>query len=597
MPSAEPQTDVEPSGAVRRRRRTLLLPGCVVAGVALLAFAPVLRHEFVEGDDRSAIQHNPRLNPPTAAGLARYWTDMRPHKEFYVPVNYTAWWLLAHAARRAGPAGDEAVLDPLPFHAVNWVAHAINGALVLLVLYRLVGHRWAACVGAMLFVLHPLQAEPVAWASSMYSSLSGLFALLAVWQYLRFSDLRHGADGAPPRRRDAWVAYAVATLAFAAAVLTKPTAVVVPFIVGAMELFLRRRPVREVALPLGAWLALLAPVVLLARASQHGAPVYVPPLFPWRVLVALDSLAFYLFKLVVPLHLAPDYGRSPHWLLNQSEQVYLTWMAPVFLLVIACAVRREARWVLACVALFVAALLPSLGLVPFDYQRYSTVADRYAYLALLAPALAVAWVLANRPRPAVFAAAAVGTVALGGLATAQALRWRDTDTLYAHTVRVNPRSLAAHSVFGHRHAQAGDVNKALAEYDQALAANPGDPLVLSLVGDLYVRQRRLPEAAAAYREALLGMPDDASLHVNLGVVLAQAGQVDEGARLLRRATELEPEDAEAHANLATALSAKQDWAGARRHYEAALRINPESLTARRGVERLQALGQWGPRAE
>src|SRR5687768_18176766 len=65
MPSAQPQTDVEPAGAVRRHhRRPLLLPGCVVAGLALLAFAPVLRHDFVEGDDRSAIQHNPRLNPP-----------------------------------------------------------------------------------------------------------------------------------------------------------------------------------------------------------------------------------------------------------------------------------------------------------------------------------------------------------------------------------------------------------------------------------------------------------------------------------------------------------------------------------------------------
>ena len=77
--------------------------------------------------------------------------------------------------------------------------------LVLLVLYRLVGHRWAACVGAMLFVLHPL-GEPVSWASSMYSSLSGLFALLAVWQYLRFPTC--GTARAAPRPAGAtWVAW------------------------------------------------------------------------------------------------------------------------------------------------------------------------------------------------------------------------------------------------------------------------------------------------------------------------------------------------------------------------------------------------------
>src|SRR5205814_471550 len=83
----------------------------------------------------------------------------------------------------------------------------------------------------------------------------------------------------------------------------------------------------------------------------------------------------------------PDYGRSPQWVLGQPE-VYYTWAATAVLLAVPWHFRRSARWALASVLLFVVALLPTLGLVPFDYQRYSTVADRYLYLAMLGPAVA-----------------------------------------------------------------------------------------------------------------------------------------------------------------------------------------------------------------
>jgi tetratricopeptide (TPR) repeat protein len=598
MPVTPPKNDVRPArhegdqGNVNPPRRPLLVPACLVAGLSLLAYLPVLGHDFVEWDDRTAIVSNPRLNPPTGEGLTRYWTELRPHKEFYAPVMQTVFWLVAHVAGQYSSAQGAVVLRPLPYHAINWVVHAANGVLVLIVLHRLVRNRWAACVGAMLFVLHPIQAESVAWASTMYSPLSAMFSFVAFWQYLRFSDLRcEAADPTPPQtatRFQRSLPFAAATLAYLVAVLTKPTMVVVPFMVGAIEVFLRGRRLRNL-LPLVTWVLIAAPIILLARASQRDAPVYVPPA-PWRVLVALDSLAFYIGKIFLPVGLAADYGRSPRWLLDESGQAYLTWLMPVFLLAIAWGLRRKAPWVLACVALFVAALLTSLGFVPFDYQRYSTVADRYVYPAMLAPALALAWVLARQPRRTALAVAAGVTLLLGAYSSYQTLHWRDTETLFQHTLAINPRSLAAHGYYGYQHAQAGRFDLALASYDKALRANPGDPVVLSLVGGVYMRQRRLPEAIAAYRDAVTSMPNSAQHNINLGVALAQTGQVDEGLRYLRQAIELEPDNAEAHANLATALSAREDWAGARRHYEDALKFDPKSVTARRGIERLQATG-------
>src|SRR5206468_8187950 len=121
---------------------------------------------------------------------------------------------------------------------------------------------------------------------------------------------------------------------------------------------------------------------------------------------------------------------------------WFTWMAPLFLVVIVWGVRDKAKWPLACLLVFVAGVLPSLGLVPFDYQRYSTVADRYAYLAMLAPAVALAWVLARYPRTVYFGVAGAALAAMAVLSAVQTRPWRNTDTLFTYTLDRNPRSPA-----------------------------------------------------------------------------------------------------------------------------------------------------------
>lgn len=579
----EPSQDVE-------ARRVLLAPIACVVGLALVTYLPLLRNGFIDWDDPTQIIHNPRFNPPTLAGLAEYWRAPRLGEEFYVPLNYTASWLLAAAGRTISPTG-AAILRPWPYHAAGWLIHAACAALVLVILRRLTGHRWAALVGAALFALHPVQVEPLAWASSLYSILSGFFALLGIWQYLVFSDARYGPvtpPGSPPRFA-AWSHYAMATLAFAAAMLTKPTVVVVPLMIAAIEIILRGRHVRDFVAPLGVWLLLAAPIVVLVREAERGAPMDVPSL-PWRVLIALDSLAFYLYRLVVPIRLAPDYGRSPHWVL-ESARPYYAWVAPVILLAVSWHVRRDAKWVLACTLLFVAALLPTLGLVPFDYQRYSTVADRYLYLAMLAPALALAWVLSRHPRPVYFVASSAAVAVLAVLSHVQTYRWRDSQALFTHTLSVNPRSLAAHVVFGYLHAARGDDEAALAEFEQALRANSTDAAALSHVGNIHLRRGRFEDAAAAYRAALVSGGAHPAININLGAALAQLGRTEEAASVLNDAVLRLPDNADAHANLANVLTVRRNWAGARRHYETALRLDPQSKVAREGLARLDSMGR------
>jgi tetratricopeptide (TPR) repeat protein len=543
--------------------------------LSLLTFLSLLRNGFIEWDDPTQIVHNRRFDPPTLAGLATYWTSPQLGEEFYVPLNYTASWLLATVGRAANGA-----VQPWPYHAAAWLAHAANAVLVLLILHRLTGSRWPAALGAAAFAVHPVQVEPLAWASSLYSCLSGLLALLAVWQYLRFSDARGDRAG--------WIHYLLATAAFVAAMLTKPTVVTVPLMIAAVEMVLRGRRLRDVMVPLGLWLLLAAPIILLVRAAERGAPVEAPAP-PWRALVALDSLAFYLYKLVLPISLAPDYGRSPRWLLERPELTY-TWVAPVVLLAVAWHFRGRQKWLPACVLLFVAALLPTLGLVPFDYQRYSTVADRYLYLAMLAPALAVAWLLSRRPRHAFFATAGAAVATLAVLSHVQAYRWRDSRTLFAHTLAVNPRSLAGHVVFGFLEENRGNDDAAMAEFNRALQTNPNDAMALAHVGNIHLRGGRFDDAASAYRAALLN-GGEPSLNINLGAALAQAGRTEDAIAALNEAIARRPDSADAHANLGNVLAARGDWAAARREYQEALRLDPNHANARQVLSQLDATGR------
>jgi tetratricopeptide (TPR) repeat protein len=566
--------------------------------IAAAVFAPVLRLDFLDWDDRGAVQHNPDFNPPTLDSLGHYWTET--HLQFFVPVTYTAWWVVAYVAGTTDASGAHS-LDPAPFHAINLFAHLCNAVLVFVILRRLVRRDGPAWFGAAVFALHPIQVEPVAWVSSMYSSLSGLFALLATWQYLAFSDRWFGPDdddAAALKQKDAtraWLHFAAAGAAYALALLTKPTIILAPVIWVVLDVGLRRRPLRAALVPAGTLLmAMAVPIAVVTRQAQPGSLTYSPL---WlRPFVAGDTLAFYLGKIAYPRWLLPDYGRSPRWLEQNRPAVFLTWLAPAALLLVALVLWRRTRWPLVAMLVFVVALVPMLGLAPFDYQRYSTVADRYAYFAMLAPAMLAAWAMSrvssgSRPRLATLVMTAV-VILLAVLSTLQVRHWSDSRTLFTHELHGNPRSLLAHSVFGYFKAAENKPEEALAEYREALKANPGDARVLYDMGNVYLRTKRWDEAIACYQEAAQTNPREDQLFSNMAIAYAQSGRGDEAMQALKHAVALNPRNADAHLNLAIVLVGHGDLAGAREHFEAVIRLNGNVAAARRGLDYIQ---QQAPR--
>jgi Flp pilus assembly protein TadD len=519
-----------PEGTPRRGRPGA---GILPAGIALVAaavFVRVLGHGFLGWDDLRNVAENPHLNPPTWAGTLHLWGHA--YADLYVPLTFTAWALLARAT-----------FEPWIFHAASLAVHAAAAVAAFRLLSKLVPSAPAACAGALLFALHPLQAETVGWMSGLKDLLSGLFGVLALSSYVELARGRRAS-------------FLPATILFLLALLSKPSAVAVPAIAAVLDLAVLRRRPREVAPALAPWFAIAAGWSLLARAAQPAAGVVAVPLAA-RILVAGDALAFYAGKLVWPLGLAPDYGRAPEVVLAGGP----AWIAgaAAILLVLAAAIvvlRGQGgplRALAVGILLAVAGVAPVLGLVPFDFQRYSTVADHYLYLAMLGPAWAAADLLSGRARAPALAAAGAALLLLAILAFRQAGFWRDDETLWLHTLEVNGKSWTAEDNLGQALARQGRREEAVARFERALEIRPRDARAQYNLGTTLDELDRTGEAIPHLERAVELDPMDLPSRENLAIALLRADRVEEAEANLRRALAIDPDAWLAHYYLAGAL--------------------------------------------
>jgi tetratricopeptide (TPR) repeat protein len=616
--------------------------GCVLVAL-LFVYAPVREAQFLQWDDFRTIAANPDLNPPTAKSVLRYWDPARPYMDLYVPVTYTAWAAVASMPGAAvSPAPSRPApgprLDPAAFHTASLLVHAACAVFAFLILRRLLASNgvaedrsaWAAGVGAALFALHPLQVESVAWASGLKDVLAGALTLAALWLYLIFAepgasrgDGLFDSHSSPAslvsrflgavRRALASPAFVLATLAFVLAMLSKPSAVVTPILAACLALVLpagredgasagtpdtTRRPplrarlfaLRPVLTPLALWVLLALPIMGIARQAQPAASGFDSPLWA-RPLVAADALAFYAAKLVAPVRLAMDYGRSPDSL-AATPWIWCTWIVPAAIAAAVLLARKRAPWLVPAALFSVAALGTVLGLVRFDFQSHSTVADHYVYVALLGPALALALLLAGRSTDRILVIGGLLLIPLGSIARAQVFVWHDTVSLFTHTLDVNPRSVAAHINLGHVLYTQGRTEEAMRHDEAALETRPHEPEAHNNLGNALLRLKRPREAAEHFRAALAVQPGSVSAHFNLGLALADLGDIAGAKREYEEALRLAPQHAGALTNLAEIELNAGNYDKAADGYRRALAINPNLAPARRGLANALA-GQRG----
>jgi len=568
-----------------------LVAGLIVVIATAAIYGQVTRHEFLSWDDYQNITENPHFNPLTINSLKRFWT--KPFWRLYIPVSYTFYAAEVYLATSdpGDPAGPR--IDPAVFHAGSLMLHVLCGLLVFLILMRMTRTHWAACAGALLFNLHPLQTESVCWITEQRGMVSHVFALASIVLFLRFALARPDPTDQPAREpmpaARSWLVYALATLAFALALLAKPSAVIVPMMILTI-IWLMRQPLKSSVPALVPWVFMAAGAMLISKIEQPDATMaFVPPLWA-RPIIAGDALAFYLTKLVLPTGLGPEYGRSPQFVLGRWWG-YATWIVPALILgaliVRWIRTRREgsasdrAWW--ACAGLFIVGVLPVLGLVPFGFQDKSTVADRYVYLAMLGPALAVSAWLSRRRRPVHACAAAVVICLLAAGSYRQAGFWKENFTLFARGLETNPRSLMAHNNMGTTLLARGKAGQAIDHFRQVLDIDPRNIEALNNLAGTLIKQGRLDEAETHTRRALEVDPASAEALINLGMILSSKGRTDEAIACEYAALRLQPRSPRAHNNLGADLMLKGDIEEALAHFRLAVQHGPGFATARKNL--------------
>lgn len=574
-----------------------------VAFLTVLAFLPTFENGFVEWDDGPNLLRNEAYR---GLGLAQLrWMFVAFHGGHYIPLTWLTFGL------------DYLIwgMDPFGYHLTSLLLHAANAVLFFLIAVRLLalanpalgadwlGLRVAALTAALLFSLHPLRVESVAWATERRDVLCGSFYLLAVLAYLRACD----APAAAPRARRLW--YGAAVAAGAAALLAKSMAVSLPLVLLVLDVYplrrltLDRRIVAEAAqrrslaekIPFVVLSATAIPLAIFAARSTDSLTSLSQVGIAARLSLADFSLAFYLWKMLVPLNLAALYERP----------VSVDWSAPAFVLcglvvlsLTAVAVGLRRRWpALAAVwAIYVVILMPVSGIV---HNGPQIAADRYTYLSCLgwgllaAGGLGAGWLRLRRTRPASAAAwrlapvVLIVSVCLGALTWRQTEVWHDTESLWTHALAASPSAIAYYNL-GAALAAEGRRAEAIERYRDAVKRLPTYVEAHNNLGFALAQEGRLDEAAEQLWEAVKLRPRWALAHNNLAFVLDRQGRTAEALEHLREASRLRPEAAAIHNNMGDALVKLGRLDEAAAEYREALRLDSRLSEAQAGLDRVLA---------
>jgi Flp pilus assembly protein TadD len=499
-------------------------------------------------------------------------------------------------------------------HLTNVLLHAISTILLFAVLRRATGARWPSAFVALLFAIHPLHVEAVAWVSERREVLSGLFWLLSMWAYLDYV--------ARPRAS----AYGLLLAAFGCGLMSKPMIVTLPFALLLFDYWPLRRwetvPFRRLILekvPLVV-LSASASVVTFLVQRHGGATVSLAavPFLP-RLENAVVSYLAYSVQFFWPARLAvlyPYAAELPVWQAIGAGAVLATITG------LAIAQRRRRPYLFVGSFWFGGTLVPVIGLVQVGVQSR---ADRYMYSPLIGLAVILAWSLAEMAgrgawhRRMTSAIAVAACCVYGVVAWSTTGYWRNTVTLFRHAIEVTTDNWAAldtlseallttdraeeampyiaeslrlrpnlpggHVNFGAALSKRGDFDAAAVQYRLALKLDPEnldarEGLGVVLTEKALTEKGQFPEVLTNLQAVARLRPDDADSHYNLGRWYGLTGRADLAAAEFLETVKLQPENASAHFNLGISYAAQERFAQACDEFRKALRLKPDYMAAR-----------------
>jgi tetratricopeptide (TPR) repeat protein len=538
--------------------RSLAAMALVVA-ITLAVFLPVAGHDFVDFDDGPYVAGNAAVQRGlTAAGVSWAWSTTWTgnwHPLTWLSLMTDVTLLGSHAGR---------------IKLVNLAYHLAASLLLFAAIAAATGSRWRATLVSLLFAVHPLHVESVAWVSERKDVLSALFWMAGLAAYVRYL------------RRPSAARYLTLLLCAALGLLAKAMGVTFPVVLllldwwplgrfragaGRARLLAEKTPLLALSLAAG---------MMAMRTQRQWGAIGDPETLSLavRAATAASSSVVYLWKALWPSALAVFY---PHPGVVDGVAAALSASALLILTGAAIRLRRRHPAMLAGWLWYLVTLLPVSGLLQVGAQAR---ADRYTYLPLVGIFLAVATLLDGTPRAGArrkvqVAGCLAFVVVMAILARRQVGFWRDSPTLFGHALAVTSGNWLVEQNLAGYLARRGEVARAEELYRSALRHRPGLAEASADLGLIVYHRGDLEEAERLYREALRRKPSLAETHANLGALLADRGRVVEAMGEYRESIRLKPGYAPGWHNLGVALESLGRLDEAAEAYRGAIGAQPE----------------------
>jgi tetratricopeptide (TPR) repeat protein len=577
-----------------------IVPAVIVL-IAAVCFAPVLQNDFVNWDDRVNLLENRHYRGLSVAHLQWMFTTF--HNSLYRPLtwmtlgaDYLLWGM--------NPSGYH--LTSLVFHcAATFLFYFLSVRVLLLIGPAAPGsdHRavkFAAAVAALIFAVHPLRVEPIAWASGRENVVAGPFFILTLICYLRAVE-----NEAFPSSYWKWMS--AAWLSYTFSLLGKGAGVTLPIVLLLLDIYPLRRlgggPSKSPGSQLWrlGWekapfffLALVAGVLAVYGKQQsklmYGIEEYG---IAERLVQAMYGVIFYLWKTLIPLELSNLYEMETLSLLDR--RFILSGLLLVAITAGLWTLRQLWPWGLVAWVGYAVILLPYIGVAQNGPQ---IAADRYTYLACLVWSwLAGDGVLycwrahehgkIGRPAFLAFQATILLVVVwLGWLTWKQTQIWRDSETLWRHALAINPESFFAHLFLATALMAKDKPNEAIHHFHRSLEINRSYASAHTGLANVLAENGNLDQAVEHYHKALQLDRGSMEAHYNLGRILARRGETDQAMLHYSRALAINPDDADTHNNLGLLVAARGDAEQAIAHFRQALEVDPRHAKAHFNLGRL-----------
>lgn len=543
-----------------------------LTALGLAVYGQVITHDFINYDDDLYVTGNAQVQ----AGFTKetiLWAVTTDCVQYVHPI---AWFSHMFDCALWG-------LNPAGHHLTSLLLHVANTIVLFLVLNAMTKAIGPSAVTAALFAVHPLHVESVAWVAERKDVLYTFFWLGGMAAYARYAR----------RPTAAWNA-AVITL-FLLALLSKPMAVTFPFVLLLLDWwplnqYQELESWRDTARRFGRMALNKIPLFVLSLSfsfitynmQRHGGNLETSESIPLvvRTTNAVVTYMIYLLKTLVPYSLAPFYPQHasmrPAWQIAGASIILVGITAGVFIS------RRRCPCLAVGWLWYLGTLVPVIEVVQAGQFAY---ADRYTYVPLVGIFMMAAYGLpqvASRWRFSPKTWAVAGSVVIAALTSCAILQtsyWKDSLTLFQHTLRATRANSLAHNNLGCAFVQAGRTDEAIDQFRQALAIDPRDVNAHKNLGSQCAGRGQWDEAISHFRKAVELRPTDATVHNALGYMLKRAGRTEDAIVEYREATHLDPKDTAALNNLGIAFQDAGQTDQAVGRFQAAMDANPKDAAA------------------